>query len=68
MEIAIKGAEVIAIGLTLLAAAGVGISLFEGDLVIARKAAVSTAFYAIIAGGIIYAEKQLAKKPTPPTS
>ena len=59
-EYAFKGAKVLVIGLALLAAVASGVNLIEGDLVDAKKAFVSAGVYALIAGGIIYAEKQLA--------
>lgn len=69
-EYAFRGAEVIVVGLALLTAIGAGISFAEGDLVLAKKAVISTAVYALIAGGIIYAEKHFASKnnPNPPRS
>ncbi|OGH16982.1 MAG: hypothetical protein A3C30_01890 [Candidatus Levybacteria bacterium RIFCSPHIGHO2_02_FULL_40_18] len=68
-EIAFRGAEVIAIGLAIVTAIAAGITLVEGDLVLAKKAAVSATVYALIAGGIIYAEKHIARgNSTPPKS
>lgn len=69
-EYVFKGAEILFIGFALISALGTGIGLTEGDYAMARNTAFNTAVYALIAGGIIYAERHLARKnnPRPPGS